>query len=189
MLCYKCKSITFCAFCKNCESVLSKHSLGFKEVGRKKVYYFYPYSEIKDLIHSKHKFYGSFVYNALANLSFKKFSKAFEFGQTINCIPIDDNIKSGYSHSAILASKLKSADLKPMFNVIRARSDVTYSGKSLKYRVLNKRDFKLNKVPQNPVILVDDIITSGETFKQAFDVFELNGVKVLFGLVLANAQQ
>lgn len=188
MLCFNCGNVSLFSFCGECRKILSEHSLAYKKIANKKVYYFYSYSDIKHLLHSKHKFHGSFVYSALAKLSFKIFAESFSFGQEINSVPVDDKIKGSYSHSAILARELRSKDLKPLYNVFRSKSKVSYSGKSLAFRQNNKRDFVLNKIPKNPIILVDDVITSGETLKQAFELFEANKVEVLFALVLANAQ-
>lgn len=188
MRCQSCGGFTLRTFCSNCTRILSEHSLGFRDVVGLRVYYFYKYSDVKHIIHSKHHLHGLFALKALANLSFAKFAKEFRFGQNILAIPLDDNTDSGYSHTAILANSLKSVDIKPSFNTIKAMSNVKYSGQSLSYRKKHKRDFKLLKRVDKPVILVDDIITTGTTMQEAFGVCDKSGVSVLFGLVLADAR-
>lgn len=153
-----------------------------------KVYGFFDYSEVKNLIASKHKFYGNFIYKELADLSFKKFARNFKFNSFINAVAIDDRVKFGYSHTAILARALKNSEIRPLHGCIYATSDVSYSGKDLIYRIKNPRNFKLNKIPKFPVILVDDIITTGTTLTEAKNTLRKFGVEVLFGLVLADAR-
>jgi competence protein ComFC len=123
----------------------------------------------------------------LAKNSFGKFAKEFEFTHAITSIAIDDNIKSGYSHTAILNKALKSKNIKPIFNKLRAKNDISYSGKTREFRILNPRDFELKKFEQKDVILVDDIITTGTTLTQAIQVVQSNKKEVLFCLTLADA--
>ncbi|EHU6964406.1 ComF family protein, partial [Campylobacter coli] len=63
-----------------------------------------------------------------------------------------------------------------------------YSGKSLKFRQDNKRKFKLLKKINNPVILVDDIVSSGSSLLEAKQFLEKNKISVLFTVVLADAK-
>ncbi|HEB7569849.1 TPA: ComF family protein, partial [Campylobacter coli] len=63
-----------------------------------------------------------------------------------------------------------------------------YSGKSLKFRQDNKRNFKLLKKINNPVILVDDIVSSGSSLLEAKQFLEKNKISVLFAVVLADAK-
>lgn len=188
MRCVNCGGFSFGIICRQCSRILSEFSLQKRECFGIKVYYFYGYSEISNLIHSKHKEYGKFVYQKLANLTFKKFANQ-KFGYKINAIPLDDNVKSGYSHCAILAKALKSSEITPVFNCLRANSDVKYSGKPLEYRIKHRRNFTLNKIPKYPVILVDDIITTGSTMYEAAQICKKSGIEVVLGLVLANAQE
>jgi len=123
----------------------------------------------------------------MAKNSFKKFADEFSFDEKIISIAIDDNVKSGYSHTGILNKALKSKNIKPMFNKLRAGNDISYSGQSKEFRMLNPREFKLNDFNGEVVILVDDIITTGATLTQAVDVMKSNKKEVLFCLTLADA--
>lgn len=156
------------------------------------VYSFYKYSQIKHLLHSKHKFYGYFAYRFLAKLSFARFKDFFNDKNLpkITAIPLDDRVQDQlYSHSAILAKYLKSKNIKPKFHALHAQNPVKYSGKSIIFRQKNKRKFKLLKSIRNPVILVDDIITTGTSLLEAKQILEKNKISVLFALVLADAKE
>lgn len=189
MKCIKCGRFSFGLICQICKQSLKNPTLSSREISGVKIYSFYPYLEIKDLIFSKHKEYGRFVFNTLAKQSFKEFSKNFKFGEKINIIAIDDRIISGYSHTAILAKNLKNKELIPLYNCLQDSSNIRYSGKNLEFRIQNKRKFILKKIPKYPVILVDDVITSGLTFSSAIEICKKNNICVLFGLTLANAKE
>lgn len=156
-----------------------------------KVYSFYKYSEIKHLLLSKHKFHGYFIYHFLARLSFARFKEIFApLDIKISALPLDDKVENQlYSHSAILAKYLKTRHIKPVFNALKAQNNVKYSGQSLSFRQKNKRNFKLLKPISSPVILVDDIITTGLSMLEARKVLAKHQISVLFGLVLADASQ
>ncbi|EAI0673827.1 ComF family protein, partial [Campylobacter coli] len=68
------------------------------------------------------------------------------------------------------------------------QNHLKYSGKSLKFRQDNKRKFKLLKKINNPVILVDDIVSSGSSLLEAKQFLEKNKISVLFAVVLADAK-
>lgn len=125
----------------------------------------------------------------LAKLSFAKFKDFFNPSIEINVIALDDKVENMlYSHSAILAKHLKTRFLKPVFNVLKAQNCIKYSGKSLEFRQKNKRNYKLLKTVDYPVILVDDIVTTGSSLLEAKKVLEKNKISVLFALVLADAK-
>lgn len=189
MKCVNCEAFSFGIICKNCAKILCETRLYERKFGDFSVYYFYGYSEIKHLIHSKHHEYGLFVFKKLANLSFKKFASEFKFDEICYSLGLDDTTTNGeYSHTAILSNSLKSKFIKPKFGAIKAKNPVKYSGKSLEFRLKNKRDFVILKPIKGPVILVDDIVTTGCSMQEAKEVCEKNGIEVLFGLVLANAE-
>ncbi len=125
----------------------------------------------------------------LAKLSFAKFKDFFDPRMTINAVALDDKVEDMlYSHSAILARYLKTKFVKPVFNVLKAQNHIKYSGKSLEFRQKHKRNYKLLKTIHEPVILVDDIVTTGSSLLEAKKVLEENKISVLFALVLADAK-
>ena len=191
MRCYNCHNITLFSFCLKCKRELGEFSLGIRKLDNNfKVYYFYKYNDIKHLLYSKHKFHGYFIYNFLSKIISSKFKDIFCVDEIINVIAIDDRVENMlYSHCAIIAKNLKTDYIKPIFNVLKSTNLVKYSGKDLKFREKNKRKFKLLKNIKYPVILVDDIVTTGSTILEAREILEKNKIKVLFALVLADAKE
>lgn len=189
MRCAKCGAFSARIICENCLKILREPPVGMRFLGEFRVYYFYKYSEISDLIASKHKMHGHFVFEILAKICFEKFAQSFEFGEKISAVALDDNVRSGYSHTAILVKFLRSKEIKPIYGALRAQNNVKYAGKSLKFRQENPRRFKLLKNVNSPVILVDDLVTTGTSMLEAKKVLEKDGIHVLFGLSLADARE
>ena len=191
MRCLGCGRFCLRLLCATCQNILSSYTLKSRLVDELEVFYFYAYSEISALLGTKHKLCGSGVFKALCQLSISRFAQSFYLPDVplIHAIALDDNVKSGYSHSAIIAKALKNAQISPLPNALKAMSEVKYAGKSLEYRQKNPRNFKLLKPLKAPVILVDDIITTGLSMKEAKECVENDGGEVLFGTVLADARE
>ena len=102
---------------------------------------------------------------------------------------VDEHVKHGYSHTAILNRALNAEHIHPQFNKITAGSSNTYSGKSFQYRLLHPRKFKVKTFKEKFVILVDDIVTTGMTLTQAVEALEREGKEVIFCLTLADAEK
>ena len=183
-----CESLSLTHICSTCQNTFLTPSIYKRKIlNNIEVISFYKYSEIKDLLHTKHTDLGYYIYNILAKNSLSKFANEFEHTDKISSIAIDDNIKSGYSHTAILNKSLKSNYIKPHFSKLRARNSISYSGKSREFRLMNPRDFELKDFHGSDVILVDDIITTGSTLTQAINTMQKADKNVLFCLTLADA--
>jgi len=188
MKCMLCESLSFTHICSTCQNTFLAPSIYKRKIlNNIEVISFYKYNDIKDLLHTKHTDLGYYIYNILAKNSFSKFADEFEFNDKVSSIAIDDNIKSGYSHTAILNKALKSKQIIPHFNKLRAQNSISYSGKSREFRLLNPRDFELKNFNDTKVILVDDIITTGLTLTQAINTMQKADKNVLFCLTLADA--
>jgi len=155
------------------------------------VYSFYKYQNIEDLLLTKHTPQGFKLYKALAKVSFRPFMKKFiqEDSRTIYIVGIDENVQSGYAHVALLTHEMKMKNVKVQHAKLIARNKINYSGKTLQFRLENPRDFEYRGKKGVEVILVDDIVTTGTTLKEAAWVLEQNGVEVLFALTLAGVEQ
>ena len=183
-----CESLSLSHICSTCRDTFLTPSIYKRKINHNiEVISFYKYSEIKDLLHTKHTDLGFYIYKILAKLAFSKFAKEFSFNYPLVSIGIDDNIKSGYSHTAILNKHLTCRDIKPLFNKLRSANTISYSGKSKEFRMMNPRDFKLTSFKEDSVILIDDIITTGSTLNQAVQVLKSNNKEILFCLTLADA--
>jgi len=183
-----CESFSLTHICNSCQETFLTPSIYKRKIYNNiEVISFYKYSEIKKLLHTKHTDLGFYIYSILAQNSFKKFAQEFEFKNPITSVAIDDNILSGYSHTALLNNELKSKYIKPIHSKLRANNSISYSGKSREFRLLNPRNFTLKNFAGNELVLVDDIITTGSTLTQAIQTMQQNEKEVLFCLTLADA--
>ncbi len=190
MKCIICKQYSLKLICKRCQINFLQPKLlertlpdGFK------IYSFYHYSEIENLLKTKHTHIGASVYAILADIAFKRFSDAFSFINPVYALPVDDHVKNGYSHTAILAYALKSKNINPIFASLRATNRMTYSGQTLEYRLQNPRVFHYSFKSNIDAILVDDIVTSTSTINEAKNILLKNAVTPLFALTLADARE
>ena len=187
MRCLICEDLSLKHICKTCQNEYLSPSFYTRRIlGKIPVYSFYKYQEIEALLLTKHTDLGYYIYTILAENSFKVFSENFKYEYTLASISIDDTIKSGYSHTAILNKALDSTHIKPYFSKLRAQSKQSYSGKDYQFRLLNPRNFKMKKFKEEDVILVDDIITTGLTLSQAVQTLHKEGKNVVMCLTLAD---
>ena len=192
MKCILCNHLSFSTICSTCQtkylsSNLTKRTLPNGLV----VYSFYKYSDIKGFLKTKHTYLGYKIYTLLAKNSFRKFALEFvdDHDKKIYAFAIDDKLSPEYSHTAILTKALKSKYITPKYNKLRAKNTVSYSAKTLEYRLKNPRNFNYTFKQDIYAILVDDIITTGTTLSEAKALLEKNSVNVLFALTLADARQ
>ena len=189
MKCLTCENLSFKIICNTCQKNLLEPSFHKREIKRGFFNYsFYALSDIEDLITSKYYFHGDRVFNLLAKLSFAKFSKNFNYDESIIAIAIDDHTRHEFSHTAILAKHLKSKIIKPKYNICKARNIIKYAGKDQEFRKNNPRNFEINDISNQNVILCDDLITTGTTILEAKKALEKQNNKVLFSLTLADAK-
>ncbi len=190
MKCLLCASWSFSHICKDCQNENLQPSLFKRKIlGKVWVYSFYRYGDIEKLLHTKHADLGYYIYMILAEVAFKNFARNFEFEDDVVSLGIDEHVKHGYSHTAILNRALTSKHIHPRYGKLIAKSQETYSGKSFQFRLLHPRKFELKSFKEQYVILVDDIITTGMTLTQAVDALEKEGKEVLFCLTLADAEK
>jgi competence protein ComFC len=191
MRCLSCHKLSISSFCDRCQKKLLQPSVSKRQLGSLDVYSFFNYQNIEDLLLTKHTAQGFIVYKALAKMTFRPFIKRFleEDSRLIHVIGVDETVKYGYSHVALLTHELQTKKSKVLHAKLLANNHINYSGKSLEYRLNNPRAFKYTGIKDIEVILVDDIITTGTTLKEAKDVLTANGVQVLFSLTLADANR
>ncbi len=188
MKCLLCENYSLTQhICKKCQTQFLTPSL-YKRIlpNGIEVFSFYRYEDIKQFLFTKHTEMGYAIYLIMANLSFKKFAQEFHTQEKYVSIGIDENTKSGYSHTAILNHALKSYNIKPLYNRLSARNSVSYSGKSRAFRLANPRDFSLKEFKQSDVILIDDIITTGMTLSEAIALLQQSKKEVAFCLTLCD---
>lgn len=190
MKCLLCSSWSLQHICKDCQRENLQPSFYKRKIrGNIDVYSFYKYREIEKLLHTKHTDLGFYIYSLLGKIAFGRFSENFSFEEEVASLGVDEHVKHGYSHTAILNRALNSEHIHPHFNKIIAGSSDTYSGKSFQYRLLHPRKFKVKPFKEKYVIMVDDIITTGMTLTQAVEALEKEGKEVIFCLTLADAEK
>ncbi len=183
-----CESLSLKHICKTCQNKLLSPSLFKRKIlGRIPVYSFYKYHDIESLLLTKHTDLGHYIYTILAQNSFLPFAQHFEYGSKITSLSVDDHVKYGYSHTAVLNKALQSRWIKPQYSKLKAKSRTSYSGKEYQFRLLHPRNFKVARLKEEDVIVVDDIITTGLTLTQAVQALKKEGKNVLFCLTLADA--
>ncbi|PHS40647.1 MAG: phosphoribosyltransferase [Sulfurovum sp.] len=191
MRCYSCSKLSFKIICKICISQLFTSNMSTRTVGTLDVISFFKYSSLETLLHSKHKPEGYRIYKALAQMTMKPFIEEFveSDDRDIYIVGIDEYVKSGYAHVALLSRAMKTKTSFPLHSSLMAKNRVKYSGKSLQFRLENPRDFVYKGKAGVDVILVDDIITTGITLQEAQKVLISHGVNVLFALTLADVEE
>ncbi len=189
MFCISCDEFSFSIICETCQDTLLRPNLFRREIEEGFfVYSFYSLEELEDLLNSKYYFHGDRVFNILAKLSFSKFAREFSYTQEVLAIPIDDHTRHEFSHTAILAHNMKSSYIKPIYNKLKANNKIKYAGKDLDFRLKNPRKFTLKNIQNETIILLDDVITTGTTLKEARKVCLKNNNDILFALTLADAK-
>ncbi len=188
MRCVLCEGLSLEHICSTCQEIYLTPSLHKRKIFHDiEVISFYNYDEIKELLYTKHTDLGFYIYSLLAKKSFKLFANSFQFPNLVASIAIDDHVRSGYSHTAILNKELQSQYIKPYFNTLRDKNQVSYAGKSREFRLLHPRNFVFKNFKEKDVILVDDIVTTGLTFTHAINSMNKNNKNVLACLALADA--
>jgi len=191
MRCYTCSKLSLSIVCKKCKEQLFGTNITTRTIGTLDVISFYKYSAIESLLLSKHTPEGFRIYKALAHMTMKPFIKKFiEIDERIiYIVGIDEYVKSGYSHVALLTRVMKTKYSIPLHSSLMSQNRVTYAGQNLQYRLENPRDFIYTGKSQIDVILVDDIITTGITLQEAQSVLINSDVNVLFALTLADVEE
>ncbi|MCQ2630988.1 ComF family protein [Helicobacter pylori] len=191
MRCLTCLKLSFKPLCPNCLNDLPL-SLKVRVLESVSVYSFYAYSEIEELIKSKYALIGSRILPLLSQKAGAEFVKILQ-EQGLNIplygIAIDDKIKSFYSHSAALLKGFCQGNLKPTYGRLRANNAVSYAGKSLEFRANNPRDFTFKGDENSDYFLLDDIITTGTTLKEALKYLKALNIKAHFAIALCSADE
>ena len=190
MRCLSCHKLSISTFCETCQNNLLKPSITKRRFGSLDVYSFFNYQHIEDLLLTKHTPQGYQLYRALAKLSFRPFIQKFVENdpREVYVIGVDENVKSGYSHVALLTHEMRHKQVHIEHAKLMATNGVNYSGKPLQFRLENPREFIYSGKRDIEVILVDDIVTTGTTLKEAKEILKQSGVEVLFALTLASVK-
>ncbi len=191
MRCFSCSKLSLNIICKTCKEQLFVPTVSTRKVGTLDVISFFKYSTLESLLHSKHKPEGYRIYKALAKMTMKPFIEEFveSDDRDVYIVGIDEHVKSGYAHVALLTRAMKTKYSIPQHSSLMAQNRVNYSGKTLQYRLEHPRNFIYTGKSDIDVILVDDIVTTGITLQEAQKVLMAHGANVLFALTLADVEE
>lgn len=163
-------------------------SLVFNKTAQKLIYNFKYKPFLTDVKESLgNLFYESIIQN-------ENFNKLMADGEWLMVpIPLSNAKlkKRGYNQSEILAKELSNKFGFPVKNLLKKVKDTnTQVGKSNTERKLNiKNAFELlnlkSSILGQNIFLVDDVVTTGSTLKEAANILKRNGVKRVIGLALA----
>jgi competence protein ComFC len=191
MRCLSCQKWSLAAICEACHHRLLQPTVSTRRIGSLDVVSLFRYRSIEPFLLSKHTPAGYRIYRYFGKRHIAPFLEAFAEGleEPARLLPVDESVRSGYSHTALLAHPGRFGKLRPLHGALRARNPVSYAGKSLRFRLENPRDFVYAGPSDIPVVLLDDIVTTGSTLSEARKVLEAHGVEVLFALTLADARE
>jgi len=191
MRCFSCSKLSLNIICKTCEEQLFVPTVSTRKVGTLDVISFFKYSTLESLLLTKHKPEGYRIYKALAKMTMKPFIEEFveSDDRDVYIVGIDEHVKSGYAHVALLTRAMKTKYSIPQHSALMVKNRVNYSGKTLQYRLEHPRGFVYTGKSDIDVILIDDIITTGITIQEAQKVLISHGVNVLFALTLADVEE
>lgn len=185
LLCEKISLKVICNCCQNDIKLTPKKRVSYDDFA---IYSFFDYQNIEFLLKSKYNLIGSRIYKILSRKAYLYFKNEIQsdFGD-IYGIGIDDRISKFYSHSGIIVKEF-SKIFKPLFGTLIAKNEIHYAGKSLEYRQNNKKNFIYSGKKNINAVLLDDIITTGLSIKEAREELLRHNVNVLFALTLSDAR-
>jgi competence protein ComFC len=191
MRCLSCQKWSLSAICETCHRNLLQPTVSTRRIGSLDVVSLFRYRNIEPFLLSKHTPSGYRIYRYFGRRHIAPFLEAFAEGleEPVRLVAVDENVRSGYAHTALLAHAAHFVNLRPMHGVLRARNPVSYAGRSLRFRLENPRDFIYRGPTGISVILLDDIVTTGTTLSEARQLLASHGVEVLFALTLADARE
>jgi len=184
--CLSCGLFSISIFCKECKKTILKPNIRKHKIDDLEIYSFYRYSSISPLLQLKYKPEGYRVFKEFAKITLKEFIKEYQ-EENIYIIGVDEKVKNGYSHTAVMTHQMKNKNTKILHSSLLAQNNIQYAGKSRRYRQDNPRNFKYSgKKRDISVILVDDIFTTGTTLLEAKNTLKKYNIEVDFALVLAD---
>lgn len=189
MKCLLCGSWGLKFICKNCLNEIPLRPK-VREIENLHVYSFFAWSDVEELMSAKYYRLGCHIYRALGRKAGDFLAKISAQKLNALALGIDERVDRGYSHNAIFVRELVRSNigLSAAFGALKAQNKVNYAGKSLQFRKENPRNFTLKKhlKPQS-VVLIDDIITTGTTLKEAQNFLQNRGFTILCAFCLSDA--
>ncbi len=194
MYCAICGKLKFNIICKTCLDTLSHIESKRELTNGFKVFSTFALSELKLLIASKNNIVGSRILKQLGNYGIKKFFDHHKSllkinRQDIAIVCVRNKNVGAYSHSAILAKCFKKYGFNVYYNALIIGNDIKYArlNKQQRQEISRNFEFTLNKKNLG-VIIVDDIITTGQTLLEASNEIRKCNYTPLFAWTLCDSR-
>lgn len=194
MYCVLCQSLSFNIICQKCLENLTNLNSKRELNNGLKIFSSFALSELKHLVYTKNNIIGSRILQRLGQYGVKIFLQHHQELEKIDkkyiaIVCIRNRIIGAYSHSAILAHCFKKHGFKVFYNALIAQNDIRFATLTKIQRQRISRDFffRLDNTFSG-VILVDDIITTGETLLEASNIIAQHGHTPLFAWTLCDAR-
>ncbi len=189
MRCAVCHALSRSVICPACEARLFRPAVSRRRIGTLEVVSLFNYSEIEPFLLSKHTPLGYRIYRWFGRRFLHPFFQKYaeESRKPFSIVSIDDHIRHGYAHTALLSRGVRHRAIHHAYGALPAQHSVKYAGKSLQYRLEHPRDFRYKGPTKSSAVLLDDIVTTGLTLQSAQRALEAAGVEVLFAVALADA--
>ena len=189
MRCLGCRGWSLSPVCSRCEEEFFSPEFHERKVGSLEVLSLFGYQSIEPFLLSKHSALGYRIFRYFGRRHMAPFLERVSREAPELClIPLDDlPRRGGYSHTALLA-RPAAWSMRVLFGALRAQNPVNYAGKTLEYRLAHPREFRFSGPEGVEAILLDDIVTTGTTLAEAYEVLHEHGVTVRFALTLADAR-
>ncbi len=194
MYCSMCGKLRWHIICKDClkhlEYIDSKRVLD----NGMKVFSSFALSELKLLLASKNNIIGSRIFKRLGIYGISNFFERYKDlaalnHQKIAVLSIRNKTIGMYSHSAILAQCFRAYGFKVFHNALIIGNDSHFSHLKRKERQELGRSFHFHfKHDYLAMILVDDIITTGQTLLEASNIIMQNSYTPLFAWTLCDSR-
>ena len=191
MYCVICQALSLQIICKTCLENLWHIESKRELLNGLKVFSSFALSELKYLVYSKNNIIGSRVLTRLGKYGVQKFFECHQEILTIHTavICIRNRTIGAYSHSAILAHCFKKYGFRVFYNALITYNDIRFSTLTKTQRQETSRNFKFTLHKQfSFIILVDDIITTGETLLEASQVIMQHNRTPLFAWTLCDSR-
>jgi competence protein ComFC len=192
MRCFSCHRLSRSIICDACAASHFRSDHRTRHIGTLDIHSFFRYSSIETLLLTKHTPVGWRLYRWMGEHFLRPFIDTFarEQSSDIAIIGVDERPKGGYAHIATLTHPLRRIPrIEVQHATLIAGEDVSYAGQPLQYRVDHPREFRYTGPSNIEAILIDDIVTTGITLHEAWQVLQDAGVDVLFAVTLADARE
>ena len=196
MYCAICRRFRFSILCKECLDLIWNARLRRELSNGLKVFSPFAYSELGWLLHSKDAVIGSRVFKILGRLGVECFFANYPAlldlkRDEVGVICIRNKRVGVYSHSAILARCFRRFGFKVFCNALISGNDLRFMRLSLEDRREASREFRFRPPRSSRIcafIIVDDVVTTGQTLLEASMLVESLGFKALFAWTLCDAR-